>query len=316
MSFICVTYGYNQYTIFNINTSTPTLIDNIKAIAFQNIEQKLKTRDIQIQKEIDGSVTEEENLKKAIKATEQELQIEEDKYQEAVRQLEAKRKKEEAEEKKRAEKQAKGKKKEEKKTQEKKKKSSKKDKEQEIDNKPILDLKEKITKMTNDLQLISTNKGIYIDKRKKLQEYLTIYKKKNKEKMGIKIDLVDIKGEPLTIYNKGDGYASEFLADRAIYELHSFNVPSTPKEEAQPKKGHKPDKKKEDKKKEDAKKKEKEHKEKENENKEDKKEEEPPVELVLEPVKIDGYCIRTIKEDEEFEEGDKKDGKDKKGKKK
>ena len=40
------------------------------------------------------------------------------------------------------------------------------------------------------------------------------------------------------------------------------------------------------------------------------------VELVLEPVKIDGYCFRTIKEDQSIDENEKPGTKDKKGAKK
>ena len=101
MSYILVTYGYNQFSLFNIKTSTPTLIDKIKEVAFQSIVQKLQARDKSIQKELEASVVDEEKLNKLKATTEQDLQIEEDKYQEALRQLEAKRKKEEMEQKKR-----------------------------------------------------------------------------------------------------------------------------------------------------------------------------------------------------------------------
>ena len=100
MSYILVTYGYNQFSLFNIKTSTPTLIDKIKEVSYQSIVQKLQARDKSLQKELDLSVVEEEKLNKLKASTEQELQIEEDKYQEALRQLEAKRKKEELEQKK------------------------------------------------------------------------------------------------------------------------------------------------------------------------------------------------------------------------
>ena len=100
MSYILVTYGYNQFSLFNIKTSTPTLIDKIKEISFQSIVQKLQARDKSLQKELDASVIEEEKLNKLKASTEQDLQLEEDKYQEALKQLEAKRKKEEVEQKK------------------------------------------------------------------------------------------------------------------------------------------------------------------------------------------------------------------------
>ena len=69
MSFIAVTYGYNQFSIFNIKTSTQTLIDNIKSVCLSQIVTALNGRDSSLQKEIDASQTEEENIKKLIKTT-------------------------------------------------------------------------------------------------------------------------------------------------------------------------------------------------------------------------------------------------------
>ena len=142
MSYILVTYGYNQFSLFNIKTSTPTLIDKIKEVSFQSIIQKLQARDKSLQKELEQGVLEEEKLTKLKSTTEQELQIEKDKYDEAVKQLEAKRKREEMEQKKKEQeaKDAKGKKKEEKKTQEKKKgKKEKAPIEETVDDKPIVE---------------------------------------------------------------------------------------------------------------------------------------------------------------------------------
>ena len=181
MSYILVTYGYNQFSLFNIKTSTPTLIDKIKEISFQSIVQKLQARDKSLQKELDASVIEEEKLNKLKVSTEQELQIEEDKYQEALKQLEAKRKKEELEQKKKeAEaKDAKGKgKKEEKKTQDKKKggkNNEKKTEDNGIDDKPITDLKEKINKINEDINTLNNNKTINNDKRIKVQKFLCFF---------------------------------------------------------------------------------------------------------------------------------------------
>ena len=55
---------------------------------------------------------------------------------------------------------------------------------------------------------------------------------------------------------------------------------------------------------------------KENKDPKDNKEEIKEIELVLEPVKIDGYCFRTIKEDQSIDENEKPGTKDKKGAKK
>ena len=314
MSYILVTYGYNQFSLFNIKTSTPTLIDKIKEVAFQNIVQKLQARDKSLQKELEQGVIEEEKLNKLKLSTEQDLQIEKDKYDEAVKQLEAKRKREELEKKKNeAEaKAAKGKKKEEKKTQEKKKgKNDKKNTtaEETVDDKPIVELKEKLDKINEDMNELNNNKNINNDKKNKVQQFLNIFTKKFKERMNIKIDLLDAKGEKVNINTKGDVYANEYLVEKTVYELNSFNIPQkTEEDQKDSKKNTKKDFKKEEKKKETK-------ENKENKDNKDNKEEPKEVELVLEPVKIDGYCFRTIKEDQSLEDTEKT-GKDKKGAKK
>ena len=313
MSYILVTYGYNQFSLFNIKTSTPTLIDKIKEVSFQSIIQKLQARDKSLQKELDQGVIEEEKLNKLKSATEQDLQIEKDKYDEAVKQLEAKRKKEEMEQKKKeAEaKEAKGKKKEEKKTQEKKKgKAEKKVVEETVDDKPIVELKEKLDKINEDINVLNNNKNINNDKKNKVQQFLGIFTKKFKERMTIKIDLIDAKGEKVNINSRGDVYANEYLIEKTVYELNSFNIPQKAEDDSKDsKKNTKKDFKKEEKKKET---KENKDKDKDKENKEEQKE----IELVLEPVKIDGYCFRTIKEDQSLDDTEKTGGKDKKGAKK
>ena len=308
MSYILVTYGYNQFSLFNIKTSTPTLIDKIKEVSFQNIIQKLQARDKSLQKELDQGVIEEEKLNKLKSSTEQDLQIEKDKYDEAVKQLEAKRKKEEMEQKKKeAEaKNAKGKKKEEKKVQEKKKGKGEKKIEETVDDKPIVELKEKLDKINEDLNTLNNNKNINLDKKNKVQQFMAVFTKKFKERMNIKIDLVDSKGEKVNINTKGDVYSNEYLIEKTVYELNSFNIPQ--KSEEDPKDSKKNTKK--DFKKEEKKKETKDNKDKEN------KEEPKEVELVLEPVKIDGYCFRTIKEDQSLDDSEKTGGKDKKGAKK
>ena len=307
MSYILVTYGYNQFSLFNIKTSTPTLIDKIKEVSFQNIIQKLQARDKSLQKELDQGVIDEEKLNKLKSSTEQDLQIEKDKYDEAVKQLEAKRKKEEMEQKKKeAEaKNAKGKKKEEKKVQEKKKAKAEKKVEETVDDKPIVELKEKLDKINEDINTLNNNKNINLDKKNKVQQFLAVFTKKFKERMNIKIDLIDAKGEKVNINSKGDVYSNEYLIEKTVYELNSFNIPQKTEEDPKDsKKNTKKDFKKEEKKKE----------AKDNKDK-DGKEEPKEIELVLEPVKIDGYCFRSIKEDQSLDDTEKP-GKDKKGAKK
>ena len=283
------------------------MIDKIKEVSFQNIIQKLQARDKSLQKELDQGVIDEEKLNKLKSSTEQDLQIEKDKYDEAVKQLEAKRKKEEMEQKKKeAEaKNAKGKKKEEKKVQEKKKAKAEKKVEETVDDKPIVELKEKLDKINEDINTLNNNKNINLDKKNKVQQFLAVFTKKFKERMNIKIDLIDAKGEKVNINSKGDVYSNEYLIEKTVYELNSFNIPQKTEEDSKDsKKNTKKDFKKEEKKKE----------AKDNKDK-DGKEEPKEIEFVLEPVKIDGYCFRTIKEDQSLDDTEKP-GKDKKGAKK
>ena len=313
MSYILVTFGYNQFNLFNIKASTPTLIDKIKEVSFQNILQRCVERDKQLAKEIEASLLEEDKIQKQIAATEQDLQIEKEKYDLAVKQLEAKRKKEEMEQKKKEEEEKKGKKKkDDKKKPETKKKNDPKKKQEEnegVSDQAINDLKDKIEKLNTSLNTITNNKNIYNDKKTKLQVLISTFRKKYKDRMNIRIDLADAKGETVNIIDKFDLYANDYLVEKTVYELHSFNE-VVKDEEKDSKKNTKKDFKK-DKKAEEKKEKEKEKdKEKDKDAKEEKK-----IEYVLEPVKIDGYCFRSIQEDEELDENEK-GGKDKKGKKK
>ena len=311
MSYIIVTFGYNQFNLFNIKASTPTLIDKIKEVSFQNIVQRCLERDKQLAKEIEASLLEEDKIQKQIAATEQDLQIEKEKYDLAVKQLEAKRKKEEMEQKKKEEEEKKGKKKkDDKKKAETKKKNDPKKKQEEnegVSDQAINDLKDKIEKLNTSLNTITNNKNIYNDKKTKLQVLISTYRKKYKDRVNIRIDLADAKGEKVNIIDKFDLYANDYLVEKTVYELHSFNE-VVKDEEKDSKKNTKKDFKK-DKKAEEKKEKEKD-KEKDKDAKEEKK-----IEYVLEPVKIDGYCFRSIQEDEELDENEK-GGKDKKGKKK
>ena len=176
-----------------------------------------------------------------------------------------------------------------------------------MDDKPITDLKEKINKINEDINTLNNNKNINNDKKSKVQQFLTVFTKKYKERMNIKIDLVDAKGEKVNINSRGDAYANEYLIEKTCYELHSFNLPQkTEEDNKDSKKNTKKDFKKDDKKKEN----------KDNKDSKDNKEEPKEIELVLEPVKIDGYCFRTVKEDQNMDESEKAGGKDKKGAKK
>ena len=227
MSYILVTFGYNQFNLFNIKASTPTLIDKIKEVSFQNIVQRCLERDKQLAKEIEASLLEEDKIQKQIAATEQDLQIEKEKYDLAVKQLEAKRKKEEMEQKKKEEEEKKGKKKkDDKKKAETKKKNDPKKKQEEnegVSDQAINDLKDKIEKLNTSLNTITNNKNIYNDKKTKLQVLINTYRKKYKDRVNIRIDLADAKGEKVNIIDKFDLYANDYLVEKTVYELHSFN---------------------------------------------------------------------------------------------
>ena len=157
MSFIAVTYGYNQFSIFNTNTSTQTLVDNIKHVTLNQIIATLSQKDSELRKTIDSSSSEEENLKKTIKAVEQELKIEEDKELEMKRQQEELEKKA-AETQKKKEKDKKGSKQ---KAQPKKTiKGNTTNEQEETENKVIIALKERLSSMQNELENISNNKKV------------------------------------------------------------------------------------------------------------------------------------------------------------
>ena len=164
-------------------------------------------------------------------------------------------------------------------------------------------------KIIEDINTLNNNKNINLDKKNKVQQFLAVFTKKFKERMNIKIDLIDSKGEKVNINSKGDVYSNEYLIEKTVYELNSFNIPQKTEEEPKDsKKNTKKDFKKEEKKKEVK-------ESKDNKDNKDNKEEPKEIELVLEPVKIDGYCFRTIKEDQSLEDTEKP-GKDKKGSKK
>ena len=295
MSFIVVTYGYNQYSIFNTNTSTPTLIDNMKTIALNNIIKLLQSKDSSLSKEIENSLKEEENLNKMIKATEQDLKIEEDKYNEQKKALEEKIKKEEKLKKEEGDKKGKEKDKgKEKKETASKKKEESKSIEEQLDNKAIVSLQEKLTEIQNQLSNLNSNKEIKMDKKKKLGEILSHFKKQNKTKMSLIIDLLDSNGEAMNMNDNLESLANEFLTNKTVYELNYLKFPEEEKKEEEKKEEEKKDDKKKD----------------------DKKKEESPPQPTLEPLKFDGYCVRSIEEDSQYEESDPKDKTKKTAKKK
>ena len=67
MSFIAITYGYNMFSIFNTNTTSLPLVDNIKLICFDDLITSLSKRLESLNKEITTSKNDDESLKKQLK---------------------------------------------------------------------------------------------------------------------------------------------------------------------------------------------------------------------------------------------------------
>ena len=116
-----------------------------------------------------------------------------------------------------------------------------------------------------------------MDKKKKLGEILIHFKKQNKSKMKLIIDLIDSNGEVMNLNENLESLANEILENKTVYELNYIKIPDEEKIE-----------------------------EKKKEEKKDKKNEEQTI-PTLEPLKFDGYCVRTIEEDSTYEESEPKD---------
>lgn len=196
MSFIAITYGYNQFQIFNTNVSTLPLIDNIIITCLDDIHLSIDLRAKAINKELEDLNNDEENLKKTIK------RLEENKLKEEEKVLADTNKNIES---------TKSIKKD---TKNNKTLVSPKNSEKDPLNAIIDEMKTTDTKLQN----ISAIKEKILMKKKLLQE--------NKDKINeydkktLKIDLVDGNGERVNITTKGDCYAKEYLIDKQCYELH------------------------------------------------------------------------------------------------
>jgi septal ring factor EnvC (AmiA/AmiB activator) len=99
MSFIAVTYGYNMFSIFNLQSATQPLIDNIVVNCFDDLLGQLQRRVDQHGKEIDALVTEETLLKKKLVSLDEEKGKEEAKIEEQKK-IDEEKKKEEKDKKK------------------------------------------------------------------------------------------------------------------------------------------------------------------------------------------------------------------------
>jgi chromosome segregation ATPase len=72
MSFIAITYGYNQYSIFNTNVSTYPLLDSIVSTCLDDVLNLLNSKLPAWEEQINSYNNEEEQSKKNIKKLETE----------------------------------------------------------------------------------------------------------------------------------------------------------------------------------------------------------------------------------------------------
>lgn len=85
MSFIAITYGYNQYSIFNTNVSTFPLLDNIVTTCVDDMLQLLNSKLPIWEEQINNYNQEEDQLKKSIKKLETDKLKDDDKTPENTR---------------------------------------------------------------------------------------------------------------------------------------------------------------------------------------------------------------------------------------
>lgn len=83
MSFIAITYGYNQYSIFNTNVATNPLLDNILSTCLDDMINLLNSKLPLWDEQINNYNVEEEQIKKSTKKLETDKLINEEKTNEA-----------------------------------------------------------------------------------------------------------------------------------------------------------------------------------------------------------------------------------------
>ena len=206
MSFIAITYGYNQFQIFNTNTSTLSLIDNILTICLDDIIVLLELRQKNLTKEIEQFSIDEELYRKEMKRLEVNKQKEEEKLADSQKAADLAAKNNNN-------KSASG-------TKPPTKPMIKNP--IETNNSPINSIIEDLKNFDQKLQNLSVNKEKYKNKKENLLEILTKFNSIDRHLL--KIDLVDVNGDRVFFNMKGDLYANQYLQDRQCYELHKvFN---------------------------------------------------------------------------------------------
>jgi predicted nucleic acid-binding Zn-ribbon protein len=92
MSFVAITYGYNQYSIFNTNTTTQPLIDSIATTCLNEINTSVENKKASLSKEITRLDSETHGMKKEFNNLEKEKQKEEERVMEMSKQIESPKK--------------------------------------------------------------------------------------------------------------------------------------------------------------------------------------------------------------------------------
>jgi hypothetical protein len=92
MSFIAITYGYNQYSIFNTNTTTQPLIDTITSTCLNEINNSIEIKKAALGKEVIKLESEATSMKKELTNLEKEKQKEEERIMEMSKQMESPKK--------------------------------------------------------------------------------------------------------------------------------------------------------------------------------------------------------------------------------
>lgn len=89
MSFIAITYGYNQYSIFNTNVSTYPLLDNVVSTCLDDILNLLNSKLPIWEEQINNYNNEEEQIKKNMKKLETDKLSSEEKTIENIKSKES-----------------------------------------------------------------------------------------------------------------------------------------------------------------------------------------------------------------------------------
>jgi hypothetical protein len=92
MSFIAITYGYNQYSIFNTCVPTQPLIDSIATTCLTEINTSVEVKKVTLGKEISRLESDTTSTKKEVLNLEKEKQKEEERIMEMSKQMESPKK--------------------------------------------------------------------------------------------------------------------------------------------------------------------------------------------------------------------------------